>query len=100
VYPPYGASGTLTGCVVDAGAVVSWATASWVASVPGGTSLGVRTRTSVDGVTWSGWSAPLTVSGQAIGSPAGRYLQYELQLATADPAVSPVLESISIAYVQ
>ncbi len=60
VYPTYVASGNATSCTIDGGAGVNWTTASWDATVPAGTSVQLRTRTSANGSTWSAWSAPLT----------------------------------------
>src|SRR6185436_11978247 len=53
VLPAYVPSGTFTSCAFDAGRTTTWATLRWIATVPAGTSLAVRTRTSDDGVTWS-----------------------------------------------
>ncbi len=96
VTPPFAAAGAFDSCPMDAGTPVGWTTASWAATLPSGTSVAVRTRTSDDLTTWSDWSAPLTESGAAITSPAGRYLQYRAELATTDPAVSPVVASVSM----
>ncbi len=98
VFPDYLASGTFQGCTMDAQQAVTWGAASWVASTPAGTSLQVLTRTSTDASNWSAWSSPLTVSGENISSPAGRYLQYSLELATTSTPSTPVVQSISIGY--
>jgi hypothetical protein len=93
--PPFAASGSFDGCTVDALVVMAWDTLSWDAVVPGTATLAARTRTSVDGVTWSAWSAPLTTSGAAMTSPPGRYLQYRLELATSDPASGPIVNAVT-----
>jgi hypothetical protein len=93
--PNYAAAGQYESCVLDAGASQPWLLAAWVATLPSGTSVTVMTRTSVDGTAWSAWSAALTSSGAAITSPAGRYLQYRLNLATGSASVTPVVESIT-----
>lgn len=93
--PPFDASGTFDGCTIDALVVMAWATLSWDAVVPVSASLGARTRTSVDGVAWSAWSAPIGGSGAAMTSPPGRYLQYRLELATSDPASGPIVNSVT-----
>ena len=98
VYPDHVASGTLESCSLDAGTSVTWTTATWSSAIPAGTSLGVRTRTSANGTTWSAWSSPLTASGESIASPDGRYLQFALDLASTAPAVSPVVDSIAFAF--
>ncbi|MGE3509552.1 MAG: beta strand repeat-containing protein [Vicinamibacterales bacterium] len=96
VYPTYVPSGSYVSAVLDAGASVTWTSATWTGQTPAGTALAVRTRTSTDGATFSAWSAPMSGSGSTITSPAGRYIQYGLDLTTADPAVSPVLEDIAL----
>ena len=85
VYPNHVNSGSFQSCTFDIGHTLStWTAATWNASVPAGTGLQLRTRTSTNGTNWSGWSAPLTPSGQAVTSPAGRYLQYLLELVERD----------------
>jgi len=91
VDPPVAAAGTFDSCAIDALLSVVWNQLSWTATTPAGSSVQVRTRSSLDGVTWSAWSAPLTTSGSTITSPNGRYLQYRLELATADPAAAPIV---------
>ena len=98
VYPAYVGSGTFQSCRMDAGSVVTWWTASWSATVPASAALAVATRTSSDGTTWSEWSAPLTTSGTTIGSPAGRYLQYQLTLTGAAPDSSPVVDAVTMTW--
>jgi hypothetical protein len=94
--PPFTASGTFVGCTVDALTVMAWHSLTWDATVPGTGSLTARTRTSIDGVTWSAWSGPLTTSGSAITSPAGRYLQYQLDLATSTSTSGPVVNAVTV----
>jgi hypothetical protein len=94
--PPFAPSGTFVGCTVDALIVMAWHSLAWDAVVPGSASLAARTRTSIDGVTWSAWSAPVTASGSAIASPPGRYLQYQLDLATSDPSSGPVVNAVTV----
>jgi Calx-beta domain/Bacterial Ig domain len=96
ISPPYVASGTFESCPIDGGAPVTWTTASWTATLPAGTTLAVRTRTSPDLTTWSAWSAPVANSGDAVTSPPARYAQYRLELATTDAALSPVIESVTL----
>jgi hypothetical protein len=84
-------SGTYTSAALDAGASTSWQTLSTTGTTPSGTTLGVQTRSSVDGVTWSAYQ--VVGAGGAITSPQGRFLQYQLAFTgstTAAPAVSQV----------
>jgi len=96
VDPPVASPGSFDSCTIDALLSVVWNQLSWTATTPAGSSVQVRTRSSLDNVTWSAWSAPLTTSGTSITSPNGRYLQYRLELATADPAAAPVVHDVSV----
>jgi hypothetical protein len=97
VYPTYAGAGTFQSAPVDAGSTTAiWTTATWNAILPSGTTLQVRTRTSADATSWSAWSAPLTASGQTITSPPGRFLEYLLELTTGDPALSPIVDSVTL----
>ena len=93
---PHVAAGSFDSCPFQALVTVPWATIAWTATVPGGTSLAVRTRTSLDGAAWSAWSAPLTVSGSPIASPPGRFLQYRLELTTSDAALTPAVAAVVV----
>jgi hypothetical protein len=98
IYPSYIGSGTYQSCTMDIGNTTStWTTATWSVATPSGTTFQLRTRTSTDGATWSGWSSPLT-NGGAITSPAGRYLQYLTDLATTDSSQSAVLDSVTMRF--
>ncbi len=95
---PYAASGSYTSRVVDAGTLSSWGAASWTADVPAGTSLALLARTgntpAPDG-TWSAFT-PIAGNGASVGRTA-RYLQYRADLATSDPARTPVVRDVSVA---
>lgn len=90
------AAGSFDSGPIDALLSVIWNQFTWTATTPAGATVQARTRSSLDGVTWSAWSAPLTTSGSTIASPNGRYLQYRLELATADPASVPVVQDVTI----
>jgi hypothetical protein len=92
----YAASGTFTSCTLDAGQSVTWETLSIVADAPAGTDIVLRTRTSPNGSSWSAWSAP--VSDELITSPAGRYLQYRIQLNTGVVMQSPEVQEVRVCY--
>lgn len=96
VLPPYVASGSFTSCTLDAGVGLGWASLSWSASLAAGTSVGVEVRSSPDGQSWGAWSA--ASSGAALGG-AERFLQYRLTLASADPAVSPLVDAVTMSRV-
>ena len=96
---PYAASAQFTSRVFDAGGRASWLELQGAIQAPQGTSVLFETRsgdTPAPDETWSAWLAP---AGASIGSPEGRYLQYRASLATSDPSLTPVLQSVSISYV-
>jgi outer membrane protein assembly factor BamB len=98
----YVAKGTVVSEVRDAKLVSKWGSLRWRARTPGKTSVSVATRSgnvSEPDETWSEWSTEQSDGEEAkITSPAGRYLQYRITLATEDPAVSPALESLALRY--
>jgi len=96
---PYAPTGRFTSRLFDAGATVQWGAAAWQADVPERTTLAVSVRTGQapgpDGA-WSAWR-PMAASGATVGSRS-RYLQYRADLATADPARTPVLRRVDLRY--
>ncbi len=96
--PPFVGNGAFESCALDAGRTVGWTTAAWAADVPAGAAVAFRTRTSIDGLSWSSWSPPLGESGQPLASPSGRYLQYRLELSATDTAVTPSVDSVTVGY--
>ena len=100
--PQRAAEGTYTSLVRDAQTVADWGTLSWRASVPAGGRVDVFTRsgnTATPDDTWSAWSGPYAAAnGEEIKSPNARYLQWKAVL--AGKPNSPVLTSVSAAYVQ
>ncbi|HEX2048077.1 MAG TPA: hypothetical protein VHF27_09945 [Acidimicrobiales bacterium] len=96
---PYAPSGCFTSRILDAGTVVDWQALTWQAEVPAGTRLDVHVRTgdvAVPDRRWSPWR-PVAGPGDDVGRTA-RYLQYRADLATADPAWTPVLHEVRAAY--
>jgi hypothetical protein len=100
--PQRAVEGTYTSLVRDAQTVADWGTLSWRASLPAGGRVEVFTRsgnTATPDDTWSTWSGPYaTATGEEIKSPNARYLQWKAVL--AGKSTSPVLTSVSAAYVQ
>lgn len=94
--------GTVVSEVLDAKQPSRWGALRWRAEVPGKTAITVATRSGnvaeVDD-TWSEWSEEEGNAEEGtIRSPAGRYLQYRVTLATEDAQVSPVVKSLTIRY--
>jgi hypothetical protein len=91
----YPSSGTFTSSALDAGSIVNWTNLFW----QGNGTATIQARTSTDGTNWSGWSTPSSSFGTlALSLPTGRYLQYQLNLSTADPAFSPEIFSVAGLY--
>ncbi|MCE5239139.1 hypothetical protein LLH23_11705 [bacterium] len=97
-------TGAFTSSVLDATRQSRWCRIDWQATVPQGSELAVQTRSGQspdpeDG-SWSVWSAPYTQPGQdTIASPAGRYLQYRVQMKSpAGQTAAPQVRWLSLAY--
>jgi uncharacterized repeat protein (TIGR01451 family) len=95
VAPPYALSGTYISCPLDATPGNVWQTVAWAPSLPALTTLTVQTRTSLDGITWTGWSTVTTSGGSSITSP-NRYVQYQLLLNSTNALATPALDSITL----
>lgn len=96
---PFPPSGRFTSRVLDAGAPARWQRAVWEAEVPAPTSLAMSVRTgdvARPGRSWSSWRRVRT-SGDEVGG-VSRYLQYRVDLATADPAWTPALRRVGVSY--
>ena len=93
--------GTWTSDVLDAGAMAHWGRIRWIQGQGHAGSITLQTRSgltpSPDGA-WSAWSAELNMTdGQAIASPAGRYLQVRARLSgTGDDP--PTLAQVAVFY--
>lgn len=95
------AKGTYESDVRDASTLASWGTISWRAQLNGGqVEIATRTgNTATPDETWSDWSpAYKTADGDRIVSPKARYLQWRAVLTAARSDASPVLTSVSTAY--
>lgn len=95
---PYASTGTFLSRIHDAGSIVDWSTMSWTGDLPTGTTrtLSVRTgNTPTPDGTWTAFTPIL--NGASVGTQ-GRYLQYQADLATTDPGLTPVLASVTLAY--
>jgi hypothetical protein len=94
---PFAAAGRFESRVLDAGGAAEWVGLSLTLGQPAGTSFEFETRsgdTPVPDATWS----PFAPLGAGIESPSARYLQYRVTLGTADPAVTPALQDVTIQY--
>jgi hypothetical protein len=97
----YAASGSYTSPVFDAGALVSWLAASWVADRPAGTSVVVEVRTgsSADPAAADGnWTAFTAVAPGALLTGTSQYAQYRVTLATTVPNAAPALKEVTVTF--
>ena len=94
---PYASSGTFESRLFDAGSTTDWTTLTATTSVPSGTTATFETRTG-DSTNPSdpSWSAWVPVSGDTVGSPGARYIQYRAILTTSDPAITPSVERVEL----
>ena len=93
---PYSAAGAFTSRVVDAGFVANWETVTWGADTPSGTSVLLFVRTGPTPVPDANWSTFTPVgNGGSVGQIA-EYIQYRVDLSTADPTKTPTLRDVTI----
>lgn len=93
----YACAGEFVSRVFDAARTANWTIANRTADVPAGATLVVETRTGDTATPDSGWSTwQANSNGGAIGSPAARYIQYRVTLASNDPLLTPVLFDLTI----
>lgn len=86
-------SGTFTSAKLDAGGDVAWRAVQMDATIPPGTMIALRTRTSPDGRFWSAFES--VAANGVITSPPGRYFQYEIAL-SGTGGLSPAIRSIAV----
>ncbi|MEY4723404.1 MAG: hypothetical protein RLZZ324_917, partial [Candidatus Parcubacteria bacterium] len=86
--------------VIDAGASVTWNSASWTDIAPITTAITVATRTGAVAVpdgTWTAWSAELNNGGgSTITSAANRYLQYRVTFTSGNAINTAQLNDVTI----
>jgi len=93
------ATGVYESPVHDAKTVARWGRVSWRGEAVDGRRVRLRTRTGNSARpdrTWSEWSPPL-MNGDPIPSPNARYIQWKAEL-KAEDGKSPVIESVTVAY--
>ncbi len=97
---PYAAAGSFESRVFDAGVESSWSDVTWSLDGPVGTTADVFVRVGNTPTPDGSWSAFLNIatSGASAGV-AGRYAQYQTDLATSVDTTTPLLESLSLSCV-
>lgn len=100
----HAATGTHFSDVKDAQTTSTWGQIRWKAEVPKGTTLVLSTRTGntkTPDETWTAWqSAGSDPAGAKIENSRARFIQWKADLATTDSKISPILRSVSVAYLQ
>ena len=96
------ASGRYTSEALDGGQMARWGTVTVRAHAPAGSEVTIATRSGnvskAEDETWSEWSKPVAANGfSPIVSPAGRFLQYRLELA-GDGAATPAVTQVELIY--
>ncbi len=94
---PYASSGTFTSRVFGSTTDTTWGAVIWNDTVPSGTSIAIYARTGDTAIPDGTWT-PFTLvptSGSSLGVTS-KYIQYRADLSTGDPALTPVLNSVSI----
>ncbi len=100
--PGYASKGTLVSEIHDTKLVSRFGVLSWRAERPAGTSIVFQSRSGNVGEpdeTWSAWSAEQSDPAKAsTACPAGRFIQYRVQLSTTDTKHTPELRSVSLSF--
>lgn len=93
-----GTVGNYTSSVRDAQTTANWGRISWI----GDGAIELQTRsgnTATPDSTWSDWSGPIASSeGDAIKSPAARYIQWRATLKRGRPNLLPRLREVTVSY--
>jgi hypothetical protein len=96
--------GEYTSRVFDAKTLASWGRIEWRAEMPSGTTLQFQTRSgnsSEPTQAWSDWSPPYQKrEGEQILSPKARYLQFKVIFKSQSGKISPLLQKVSLFYLQ
>jgi len=95
----YQSTGSLISQSLDGGNDLrDWKKISWTASTPLGTELKFRTRTAAteEDLATASWSSYTTANDSPITSPELRWIQFEVNFATTDPAYSPILSDVTL----
>jgi sugar lactone lactonase YvrE len=94
-------AGTYESAVKDTKFISRWGVLSWRGDTPAGTGVELYTRsgnTDRPDQTWSEWSGPYrNRQGEAIQSPAARYLQWRAVMSSSGNT-TPVLDDVTVSF--
>ena len=98
---PYPGSGTFDSRIFDAGVgqTADWGALNWNPATPAGTGIAISVRTGDTPTPDGTWSAPTPLANGADIPGSSRFVQYQAQLTSSDPAQTPTLSQVSIGYV-
>jgi hypothetical protein len=97
---PYAAAGTYTSKVFDAGGVVNWSKMTWTSTLPASTTIVFQYsvgNTPTPDATWTPFTN-VPAAGALTGS--SRYFQFVIKETTGDPGQTPVVSSVTTAFVR
>ena len=95
-YPSEGTPGTLTSSILDVNNVSHWQEIQWQDSVPAGSSVRFRVRSSNDPENMGEWSGYIEESGSLEGfaDSTHRYFQYRVYMQSSGRLVTPTLYQV------
>jgi len=103
-YPIQRFSGEYMSRVMDTRTISSWGRIEWEATIPSGSTLQFQTRSgnsSNPSETWSNWSPPYQKKqGEQALNPRARYVQFKVMFKTQSGKRSPLLQKVSLFYLQ
>jgi hypothetical protein len=103
-YPDQRFSGEYMSRVMDTRTISSWGRIEWEATIPSSSTLQFQTRSgnsSNANKTWSNWSPPYQKKqGEQALSPRARYVQFKVMFKTQSGKRSPLLQKVSLFYLQ
>ncbi len=101
--PGHASEGTLESIAHNASTWARWGRATWEGEAGGGTRIGLSTRsgnTEKPDSSWSPWTAADRADHGRIASPNARYVQWRAELKSSKATQTPLLNSVSVSYLQ
>ena len=103
-YPDQRFNGEYLSRIMDTGTISSWGRIEWEATIPSEATLQFQTRSgnsSNPNETWGNWSPPYQKKqGEQALSPRARYIQFKVMFKTQSGKKSPLLQKVSLFYLQ
>jgi hypothetical protein len=96
-------SGTYLSDVLDTRSASVWGEVEWRAEYPAGGEVTISARsgnTETPDDTWSDWHEVRGAGGGAAGCPGARYVQWRAELSSGSGGASPLLRSVTVAYLR